>query len=311
MVGNPPDRLMKILHLFDPKRGSRYPLMISWGLMQSSGVQASFSAPVTSLGQQIALPVSDLNKAADEADYIFRASIEHFQYGDGLDWHKVIYYDFSDSPGIDDRYYSMARLYVKRSSQRRLGKKFIQVPYGILPEYYTESHRARDYDVSYPITPNANSSFEQSRYRVSLALQNAGFTNIRLGQSTDNGRRAILEEPTGNPFLKYLSLLSATKVLITCSPDHLGGDSRLWEAFASGALVVMDKPRVALPNPFIDGRHCLIYEPNQIGIDTMIARVKVLLGDNEARQQIAKAGYKHAQKHHRAVNRVGMILGEL
>lgn len=303
---------MKILHLFDPKRGSRYPLMISQGLMGSRGVGATVSAPVTSLGQQIASPVHDLDQATDEADYIFRAGIDHFQYGDHLPWDKVIYYDFKDSPGIDDYYYGKARLYVKRSSQRRLDKKFIQVPYGILPEYYTESRRARDIDVCYPITPNANSPFEQSRHFVSLALQNAGFTNIRMGQEGNaNGRRAIFDAPTGNPFVRYLSLLSATKIIITCSPDHPGGDSRLWEAFASGALVVMDGPRVALPNPFVDGKHCLIYEPNRISINTMIARVKVLLGDNEARKQMAEAGQEHARRHHRAVNRVRRILNEL
>lgn len=302
---------MKILHLFDPKRGSRYPLMISQGLFESPGVGVMVSATVTSLGEEIACPVRDLDKAIDEADYIFRAGIDHFSYGDHLPWDKIIYYDFKDSSEIDDFYYGKARLYVKRSYHRRVGKSLIQVPYGILPEYYTETLRARDIDVCYPITPNQRSPFEQSRYWVALALQQSDFTNIRLGQSTTSGRRAIFDNPTGNPFMRYLSLLSASKVIIACGPDHLGGDSRLWEAFASGALVVMDKPRVALPNPFVDGEHCIIYEPSHAGIRKMIRRVRMLLANSTERLRIAKAGKAHAIKYHQAKNRVGMILNEL
>lgn len=312
---------MKCVHLFDPDRGSRYPLMISQGLLVHEDVsEVRFNAPVISLGEAIAkaLPEHELKQALTEADLIFRPSNSHFgldQWEDFIDqndlWPKVIYYDFKDTEQMDWLALEKCRLYVKRSWDgrkrgQRLGK-VIKIPYGVLDEYlYFEraDHIERNIDVAYLITPNPKNPAEASRYKVFEALtQWRGHDLVmRIGQDTRDGRRAIFDPPEGNPFIKYLRILRRSKIVITIEPDHHGGDSRLWEALASGAMVMSN---------YDDG--CGMVSPvdpgNQRGLDNMTAAIRYILKDRPITRKItAYSGYNEAMLNHRAVNRVDSIL---
>ena len=69
---------MKIVHLFNPERGSRYPLLIAEGLLAQPLVEVAHNAPVVSLGQVVAKPHPNIEQAIAEADLIFRPGDDHF-----------------------------------------------------------------------------------------------------------------------------------------------------------------------------------------------------------------------------------------
>lgn len=319
--------MLKAVHLFNPELGSRYPQMISQGLINHPDVGVSFNQPVISLGQEIrpAKFPELLRAEMTWADLIFRPSRSHFhmpEWDDFLNranlWGKVIYYDFRDDEQIDTEYLCKCRLYVKRTwpdgGAVRQGK-MLHVPYGILDEYLFYQHLSltRDIDFVYLFTPNPDNPAERSRYRVYQALERAGDKGdlkgfiYGLGQKTREGRRAIFEPMDDNPFLDYLMLLKRAKVVITIMPDHNGGDSRIWEAFASGAAVLTN-----FLNPVRGFRNQTDYfgfNPNDDnGIEVMFKLLFDLIKNDSVRKMVGELGQKMALDSHMAVNRIGSIL---
>ena len=70
------------------------------------------------------------------------------------------------------------------------------------------------------------------------------------GQTGFVGRNTVQTE--------YIDALARSKVVVTCSPDLYEGDSRLGEALASGAAVLVE--RMADPPPgVVDGHSVLMY----------------------------------------------------
>lgn len=324
--------MKKACHLFNPERGSRYPMMISQGLLHSPAVQAAFSHPVMSQGKAICPETPDIKKAIDLADIIFRPGDDHFAL-DHLDdmigdlWYKVVYYDFKDTTDIDHNRLVSCRLYVKRTWNQGpmmdgtggVFGKVVPGPYGVLDEYLIPQNRVRDIDLVYLFQPKDQWN-EANRFQVYKALMDrelvAGTPDWHIGYTTypqgDSGRRAILDPPgDNNVYTQYSDILSRTKVIFTCQPNHPGGDSRIWEAFASGALVVTDWPWKddVIPNRPIDGVHCLIYDSSsEADIQEAIHRVKAILEDPARMAEIAANGRDWVTRNHMAVNRVEDIL---
>lgn len=306
---------MKIVHLFNPERGSRYPLMIAQGLLETPLSEVAHNAPVVSLGEMIVRPSANIRQEIVEADLVFRAGDAHFgipSLDRLLDWSKVIYYDFKDTTEIEQQRLEQCRLYVKRTWTGTGAAKLMPVPYGILNEYTGPPAGHRDIDLVY-LFPAVNRPGVANRYRVYEILSRAGIHNSIIGNMTitdGSGRRAILEPPAGNGFIKYRELLSRARVVWTCQPNHSGGDSRVWEALTSGALVVTDWPVSNIAHAPVDGKHALIYDgSSEKSILETIERVKELLW-NERRElkRIARAGKRLGQAHHTAFHRVRKIL---
>lgn len=140
---------INVVSLFDPLRGSRYPLMINQGLISRPNVNVWANADVKSLGALFApgLNEKDLKPIMkDETDFILVPSPEHFIWGDYMHfidennlWSKVICYDFSDSSDINPEIVEKVRLYVKRSYDQEkhdiYGTNVFWLPYGVLLEY--------------------------------------------------------------------------------------------------------------------------------------------------------------------------------
>jgi hypothetical protein len=108
---------------------------------------------------------------------------------------------------------------------------------------------------------------------------------------------------------KYLEILKRTKIIVHCQPDRWDGDTRTWEAFASGALVAVDKI-FGLPDPqFIDREHCILYDSNTLqGFQYLEESLRYYLEYPEERERVALAGYQLAMNHHRLSNRIDYML---
>ena len=100
-------------------------------------------------------------------------------------------------------------------------------------------------------------------------------------------------------------------MVVTVNPGPWDGDHRLWEALASGALVLSDKLLVPLREPLVDGKHLVLYDNNNRS--TFMSRLWEAVGGRGADRasRIAGEGRDHALLHHRMVVRVDWVLSVL
>ena len=103
-------------------------------------------------------------------------------------------------------------------------------------------------------------------------------------------------------------LLKRSTIVVTCNPTKWEGDHRTWEAFASGALVFIDKIYTPMVHPLIDGRHCIFYEMSDSGLELLQRKLLYYLDRPKKARCIAKEGHEFAMKYHRATNRIDEIL---
>lgn len=319
--------MKKIVHLFN--LGSRFPSQISQGLIASPGIHVSFNKSVISLGKEIVPATRTLYEDLFNADCIFRCNDEHFQIpeiDDFMDqnglWKKMVYYDFKDAADIEYHRLEQCLVYAKRSWLEGLERKAIPVSdpriipldFCILNEYLEiNAPKKRVFDIAYLFKPEKEIGIR--RYNVLTQLRAAGFNNALIGACSAagrTGRRAIYCSPDNNPWVQYLKSLKQSKIVFTAFPDYWDGDSRTWEAFASGAMVFMDQTGIPSPHPFEHGKHCYIYNAlDQDSITAAINKAVYYLQHDNERESIAETGYRFALEHHRPVNRIKQIFSQL
>lgn len=107
---------------------------------------------------------------------------------------------------------------------------------------------------------------------------------------------------------EYFRLLRRSRIVVTCNPNKWEGDHRTWEAFASGALVFIDKIYAPMVHPLIDGKHCIFYEMSDRGLEMLRKKILYFLEETDHAEAIAKAGHEFTMKYHRATNRIDEIL---
>ena len=110
---------------------------------------------------------------------------------------------------------------------------------------------------------------------------------------------------------KYKRCLYDSKIVLHANPDPWEGDSRLWEALASGALVFVDRLLAPIKNPLIDGAHLIFYDLTDEGMEILEQKIVRYLADDGERQRIAMQGREFVMTHHRSINRVSEIIGSL
>lgn len=111
----------------------------------------------------------------------------------------------------------------------------------------------------------------------------------------------------GNNYFRHLR---DSKIVVTCNPTRWEGDFRLYEAFLSGALVMVDKMYILdwMPNPPIHGKHWVQYDPGDKA--DFISKLEYYSdpANIDEAEAIAHAGYEHVLKYHMTVNRVDYLL---
>ncbi len=322
---------LKIVHLFNFHKGSRYHAMISQGLYLHPDVEVSYAMPFVSLGEIFQPADKDLSDSMKNADYIFRGDDEHFGLPDidrFLDnnnlWPKVVYYDFKDSWAIDNHRLEQCVAYIKRSWSMGYDRVPIPEPplpilpmdFGLLNEFFVRPMpEIRDIDICYMFLPDKRIGKRRYNVFVELDKQRNEFSNPLIGTPTtmaNVGRRAIFDKPDNNPFLDYLDVLKRSKIIFTAYPDNWDGDSRTWEAFSSGALVFKDISTIPSHKPFLTGIHCFDYDARKPeSIREAIAKAKYFLKNNKERKKIAENGFTFALSNHRPEQRINQILSWL
>lgn len=111
----------------------------------------------------------------------------------------------------------------------------------------------------------------------------------------------------------YLRHLRDAKIVVTCNPQFREGDYRLWEAFLSGAMVMVDTLYIPawMNNPLRDGKHLVMYDPtNRTDFMSKLRYYSDPANVAEA-EAIAYEGYEFVLRHHMPVDRVEYILDKV
>ena len=106
----------------------------------------------------------------------------------------------------------------------------------------------------------------------------------------------------------YFRLLKRSRIIVTCNPDPWEGDHRTWEAFASGALVFIDKIYTPMTHPLVDGEHCIFYDLSNKELMKLEHKILYFLENPDQADAIARNGHEFAMKYHRTSNRIDEIL---
>jgi hypothetical protein len=107
----------------------------------------------------------------------------------------------------------------------------------------------------------------------------------------------------------YFEALRRTRIVVTHNPAGWEGDSRTWEALASGALVFGDRMRTPTPHALVDGEHVVYYDHDTDGA-MLTERLTYYLARPAEARAVALRGQQQALRYHRPVDRVDYILAE-
>ena len=104
----------------------------------------------------------------------------------------------------------------------------------------------------------------------------------------------------------YFQLLYNSQIIITVNPANWEGDFRLWESFASGALVFVDPMFVPHQFPLQHGIHAIFYSnSNQTDL---FAKLDYYRKHTFEARKIAINGYLYTMKYHRTINLIDYVL---
>jgi len=117
------------------------------------------------------------------------------------------------------------------------------------------------------------------------------------------GRSAI------NP--KYKEYLYGSKIVLHANPDAWEGDSRLWEALASGALVFVDRMVAPIEHPPEGGEHLIFYDVTDEGLQILERKILYYLAHEDERARIGQVGREFVLQHHRSRHRLRHIIDTL
>lgn len=226
---------------------------------------------------------------------------------------KLVFIDYHDKPymifDVDCIAY-FKRSWVEEVSERNHSSKrvpswnpnFHPLTFAIMDEFIINEAPERDVALSCTIRPHMR---HINRPRVLNFIRSM---NIK-------GKTQIGELNRGNmncfddfQMREYFKLLKRSRIVVTCNPSMWEGDHRTWEAFASGALVFVDRMYTPMVHPLVDGEHCIFYDLSDEGLKILRERVLYYLDRTDKAERIAKAGHDFTMKHHRSSNRIDEIL---
>lgn len=133
---------------------------------------------------------------------------------------------------------------------------------------------------------------------VKQAVTDLELKNSVTGEVNHGGRKEINKG--------YFQAMREARIVVTCNPSHWEGDFRFWEAMMSGALIFVDEMWVPQPYAIRHKEHVILYDTKDQ--DAFREKLKYYLSHPEEAREIARRGYLHALRYHRAVSRLDYFL---
>ena len=134
--------------------------------------------------------------------------------------------------------------------------------YTIMEAYVrTKFNRYKDRNIEVMCTLRERTilnSFDSTRARILEYMKeyvvSRQLSNFIIGEVNHLSRAVVSTD--------YFNDMYNAKIIVTANPSGWEGDFRLMEAFATGALIFVDKMYVPRPHPLIHGTHVIYYDNN-------------------------------------------------
>jgi hypothetical protein len=283
----------------------------------------------------------DLVDNPNDADFIFI----HYAYGNfsfiGLDFNKIVFFDFNDSQEIfpeiktykvfdlsisekfpnnidkiKNDFLGKIKMYFKRSCVFSLNLesgiiKKINYPHSNLKSI-THTSIMKVYKDYHIFTPHSERNIDiicSLRHNQNFPSRNniLDFMKEKFRNSKYN---IIFKDFDGNSAYYYDNLyyesLRKSKIIITCNSTPWEGDNRLFESISSGALVFCDNSDNDYNHKFIDKKHIIYYKINNL--DYLYNQINYYLENDKERESIAKNGYLYGLRYHTPLAKINDIL---
>ena len=202
-------------------------------------------------------------------------------------------------------------MYFKRSFVARRDGKFMGHPHLNRPDVYpmtyaiaeayiqTKFNFVREIEVLCTLRGSARMSTRQrvqtwiAEYSEDRKLRNAVTSQVNGATRTTVSK-------------SYFAQMYNAQIIVTVNPANWEGDFRLWESFATGALIFVDPIFVPHGYPLEDGIHAVFY--NNHNRTELFEKLDYYRKNTETARRIAINGYLHAMKYHRTVNMIDYVL---
>lgn len=226
-----------------------------------------------------------------------------------LDPAKLIFIDYGDS--ASRMFPVKCKAYFKRSWTARpkpddfsirmslsFPDNYHPIAHAIMDQFIIDENIERDIDM---LCTLRDSPKQPNRRRILDFLKGLDINGTKhVGQFNNMMRRGFSRA--------YSRFLKRGKLAITCMPGPNEGDFRTWEAFASGALVFVDRQYTLTEHPLVDGEHCIFLTATEEGMKELGEKIRYFLANKEQAEKIARQGYEFTMKYHRGTNRIDEIL---
>ncbi len=182
---------------------------------------------------------------------------------------------------------------------------FHPINFAIMDEFISDEQPERDIALSCTIRPHER---HINRPRVLNFIKKMNIPGkTQIGELNSGNMKRFND----SDMKEYFRLLKRSRIVVTCNPSRWEGDHRTWEAFASGALVFIDRMYIPMRHPFIDGKHCIFYDMSDEGLLKMEKMILHFIAKPELAAHIAREGYMFAMQYHRTKNRIDEILEQI
>jgi len=243
-------------------------------------------------------PRVELVFSEEEADFIFMHSqSEKRQY----DPNKLVVIDFEDPPNYYiscnyKAYFKRSWVSSDRTSIQSYPLNCYPTAYAVMDEFVSDKDHGRTVVFGCCLRPT-----DEYRKKVLQVAEKIIAPRSYVGEITES-KRDVYDQG-------YLSTLRKTLILLTCNPANWEGDSRTWEALASGCLVFVDRLYTPYKHPLEDGKHCIFYDRDKL--DELEEKISYYVQHTDQARKIGQTGREFVMKYHRTVNRIDEILNVL
>lgn len=182
------------------------------------------------------------------------------------------------------------------------GEPVFPLPFAAEKRYFSKSAGAgeRDLTLSFAASMVTNTFRHSLWHRLAARKSPAIFA----GSTGESAYDQMIGQPIETP--KFRELLRRSRVSVNAV--GIGYDcGRFWEILASGAMLLTQELDIQMPQPFTDGKNCLVFKSLE-DFDDKVDRIFAGKIDVEG---IARAGYEHLVAHHTTAKRAEYFLGRV
>jgi hypothetical protein len=176
-------------------------------------------------------------------------------------------------------------------------RRVFPLPFAAEKRYFPKIYTNKDIHVSF-LANMARSPFRYSVYERLRRLNNPA---VVIGSTSECGYDDQSPSPISTPL--YSTLLARS--IISVNVMGCGYDcARLWEILACRTMLFTQYPDIQIPDPFLDGVHCVMFK----SLDEFDDKLRFYITHLELAGEIAQKGYEHLLAYHTTIRRAQYFL---